>query len=101
MGELCDCPLKCKVKLVDVKEKIFDSFWDLSDFDKQNAYLFSCIEPYNVKKRYGKAAPEQSRRQKSYYFKVNIAGEMVRICKKTFMAVHGLQNNRGRVNNVL
>lgn len=30
-----------------------------------------------------------------------ILKEKERICKKSFLAVHGLQNNRGRLNNIL
>ena len=30
---------------------MFNGFWDLSDFDKQNAYLFGCIDAIPVKRR--------------------------------------------------
>lgn len=102
VGELCHCILKCKEMLTDPLQKvIFEEFWNLSNFDKQNAYLFGCIEAFGVKRRYGNSTPETSRRQKSYYFKVNIDGEMKRICRKSFLAVHGLQNSRGCLNNIL
>lgn len=101
IGELCNCPLKCQETLARVQNEIFEGFWNLGDFDKQNAYLFGCIEAFNVKRRYGNTTPETSRRQKSYYFKVNIDGELKRICRKSFLSVHGLQQNRGRLNNIL
>lgn len=101
IGELCTCPFKCQNILLPVKNELFDNFWNLADFDKQNAYLFDLIESYDVKRRYGEMPPELSRRQKSYYFKVKIGGNLHRVCRKSFLAVHGLQNNRGRLNNIL
>lgn len=52
IGNLCHCPLKCYEKLAIEKNNIFDGFWNLGNFDKQNAYLFGSIKPYNVKRRY-------------------------------------------------
>ncbi|KAJ4437340.1 hypothetical protein ANN_17479 [Periplaneta americana] len=81
--------------------RFFYGFWNLSTFDKQNGYLFGLIEAYTVKRRYGQGNSDQSHCQKSYYFMLNIDGKLVHICRKSFIAVHGLQNNRGRINNIL
>ena len=35
---------------------IFNSFWDLSDFNAQNAYSFSCIKANPAKRKYIKNA---------------------------------------------
>lgn len=41
------------------------------------------------------------RQQKSYYFKLNIKGNVVRVCRISILAVDSLQNERGRLNNIL
>lgn len=52
IGEMCNCPLKCKEKVSDAQKlTLFNSFWDMSDFNLQNSYLFGCVELVPVKRR--------------------------------------------------
>lgn len=46
IGELCQCPTKCFEMRT---ARIFNGLWDISEIDRQNAYLFGCIEFVPVK----------------------------------------------------
>lgn len=49
IGEMCNCPLKCKEKVSGAQKlTLFNSFWDMSDFNLQNSYLFGCAELVGV-----------------------------------------------------
>ncbi|KAJ8877620.1 hypothetical protein PR048_022075 [Dryococelus australis] len=48
----------------------------------QNAYLFGLIYTCSVKRRYGSTSLEYSLRQKSYYYRINIDGTLIRECRK-------------------
>ncbi|XP_077291998.1 uncharacterized protein LOC143915302 [Arctopsyche grandis] len=101
LGTMCKCPMKCYIKIpLAMRITIFNAFWGLEDFNQQNAYLFSNIQCINVKRRYGCTRADESYRQKSFIFKLKISGEDIRVCKKSFLSIHGLQNNRGRINKI-
>jgi len=77
-------------------ENIFSSFWESANFDVQNAYLYGQIRCVSANAR-----SRDSNRQYTYIYYVKGAnGEDVRICREAFLAVHGLQNNRGRLGNI-
>ncbi|KAJ8880453.1 hypothetical protein PR048_016923 [Dryococelus australis] len=74
--------------------EILNGFWNLANFDKQNALLFGLMEAYNVKRKYGSTSSESYRREKSYYYRIHIDEKLISVCRKSFMAVHDLQNHR-------
>ncbi|XP_039283499.1 uncharacterized protein LOC111052342 isoform X2 [Nilaparvata lugens] len=102
LGEMCKCPLKCHEKVTeDQKLVLFNAFWDMGNFNMQNAYLFGCIEKIPIKRRYCQN-PEASYKQNTFIFKIKLqSGSSLRVCKKSFMSIHGLQNARGRINNII
>lgn len=73
----------------------------MGKFLQTNHIYFWLITSFDVKKRYEETAPELFRQQKSYYFKLNIKGNVVRVCRMSILAVDSLQNERGRLNNIL
>lgn len=68
----------------------------MSDFNLQNSYLFGCVELVTVKRRYGND-PNASRRKHTFMFKIKLDGQSLRLCKKSFLSIHGLQKSRGRM----
>lgn len=99
IGPDCECPNKCFEKVGDETiQKIFKDFWALGDYNSQNAYLFGLINLTNVKRRYTKK--EISRRNFTITYSVKRRGQNVTVCKKAFLNIHGLQHNRGRINNL-
>lgn len=102
MGPPCDCKNKCREKLSNTHEIIFNKFWDLGSFDLQNFYLFGCIHVRNKNRSYKKKQKRQeSSRNITADYTVTVQGQSVKICKVEFMRVHGLQNSRGRVNRIV
>lgn len=99
VGPDCECPNKCYEKIGgDTIQKIFKDFWALADYNSQNAYLFGLINLTNVKRRYTKN--EKSRRNFTITYNIKRRGQNVTVCKKAFLNIHGLQRNRGRINNL-
>lgn len=73
----------------------------MGNFARQNAYLFGFIEKIAIKRRYCDNA-EGSYKQNTFIFKIKLkTGESLRVCKKSFMSIHGLQNSRGRIKNII
>lgn len=99
VGPDCECPNKCYEKIgSETIQKIFKDFWALGDYNSQNAYLFGLINLTNVKRRYTKK--EKSRRNFTITYNIKRRGQNVTVCKKAFLNIHGLQRNRGRINNL-
>ncbi|CAH1984379.1 unnamed protein product [Acanthoscelides obtectus] len=98
LGPPCTCKNKCREKLGEKELDIFKSFWDLGDYDKQNIYLYSCMEAIPKKRSYPKKTKKQvSSRNISIEYFVKLNGENVRLCKKEFLSVHGLQHSKKRI----
>ena len=75
--------------------QIFDGFWKLGDWNSQNSYLCGSIKISKVQRRYKrKDTSTPSRRNFSRQFYVNEDGASVRMCKKAFLAIHGVSNGR-------
>ncbi|PSN41196.1 hypothetical protein C0J52_04183 [Blattella germanica] len=102
MGPPCHCKANCR-ELINGKEAlIFHAFWDMGDYNAQNAYLFGCIKAQATKRRYPKKRthPDDSRRSFSYMYQVKVDGVEVTVCRDEFVALHGLQNSRGRLQHI-
>ncbi|XP_072399582.1 uncharacterized protein [Diabrotica undecimpunctata] len=66
--------------------------------DKQNIYLFSQIKSVPKKRTYLKKTKKHvSSRNVSIQYFVKIKGIDVKICKQEFLAVHGLQKSKKRI----
>ena len=97
MGNSCSCPNKCWEKVNGDAEHIFNSFWDLGNHVSQNTYLIHSIKLLNKKRCYTKEKHSRREFNFEYYVKVNAVD--VKICKEMFLALHGLQNSRKRIEN--
>ena len=95
----CKCKLKC-FEIVDEaqRQKLFDGFWETTDFNLQNAYISGCVKVISVKRRYTDT-PDDSRRNYSRVFYVQNGSVSSRICKQAFLKIHDISN--GRLNRVL
>ena len=93
----CGCTLKCYDRIQESqRQAIFDGFWQISNFDVQNAYLCGCVKIMNIKKRY---TSTKSRRDFSRVYYINNGGVSDKICKTAFLRIHGISN--GRLDRVL
>ncbi|XP_069670816.1 uncharacterized protein [Periplaneta americana] len=102
VGPPCTCKRNCRSQLQGTEESIFNSFWNLKEYDIQNQYLFSCLRGVPKKRSYPKKTKKQSSSRRlsvTYHVKVNSVD--IQICKTEFLAVHGLQNSRGRIYNII
>lgn len=101
LGPPCKCKRKCRDLLQGEEKSIFNSFWDLKTFDKQNTYLFGIIKSIGKKRNYPKKTKRQeSSRSTTFKYYVKIKGRDQEVCKEEFLSTHGLQNNKRRVYNV-
>nr|CAI5859197.1 unnamed protein product [Callosobruchus analis] len=99
LGSPCRCKYKCREKLEGTQESIFNKFWDLGSYYKQNSYLFGCMKLDKKKRDYRKKQKRQeSSKKMNAVYNVNVNSQNIRICKTEFLNVHGLQSSRGRIN---
>lgn len=54
IGSPCECPKKSSELLNGSEGEIFKSFWDMGDYNLQNAYLFGLIKCTRPLRRYKK-----------------------------------------------
>uniref|UniRef100_A0A6P7H074 Uncharacterized protein LOC114344494 n=1 Tax=Diabrotica virgifera virgifera TaxID=50390 RepID=A0A6P7H074_DIAVI len=71
----------------------------MNSFDTQNAYLQGCMRYKNVIRKKTKALV--SKRSQTIEYKLKSQGKDVKVCKIAFLSIHGLQKNRGRVENLV
>ncbi|XP_068228526.1 uncharacterized protein [Palaemon carinicauda] len=98
MGPPCNCKKKCWSKIEHGADEIFSSFWDMGNFDEQNVYLYGNISIKPVSRHYVKGS---NRRTYTFTYWCKVRGKHVEVCKEMFMGVHGLQNSRGRIGNLM
>lgn len=100
-GPDCKCKFHCfdRISQHD-REKIFDEFWKLGNFNLQNSYLFGCLKQETTKRKTKKTNSPSKRCYSFQYYVGTTDGVKVRVCKMAFLSVHGLQNHRGRVENI-
>ena len=101
LGPDCSCRKQCMSALTRSHcQSLFSNFWAINDFNQQNAFLFGQIQSIKPARRYVDA--RDSRRQFTFLFYVkDDCGESVRVCKQAFLSIFGLQNCRGRINNIM
>ncbi|CAG9826904.1 unnamed protein product [Diabrotica balteata] len=102
MGEDCLCKRKYfEVESANERKCIFQKFWEINNFNTQNAYLFGCIH-IKTKSRGTKPKESPSRRSHSVDYLITTTGNISYqlSCKKAFLNIYGLQHNRGRIENI-
>lgn len=99
IGPPCGCPKRCFTAIPKDKiSDIFKEFWNIKNFDLQNSYLCGLIKAIPIKRKYTKT--ENSRRNHTFEFYIKIGTDQLKVCKKAFLALHGLHKHRGRVENL-
>lgn len=103
LGADCNCKRQCFTRFTeDERRNIFNAFWEMKNFNLQNSYIFGCLE---VKRKNRSTKPKNcdSRRSHTVYYYIMSSSQSskVQVCKKAFLSIHGLQTNRGRLENVV
>ena len=91
LGPQCKDGCFEKVSMEKVND-ILDAFWAIGDYDKQNVYIAGCISEERFKRKYTKK--ETSQREVKTVFKVMHSGVSYTVCRKGFMAMHGMTRDR-------
>jgi hypothetical protein len=87
-GILCkeNCHRQCCIKLNEShRQSVFNSFYDLSDENFKNAYLFGCLKPMTPKIM---RVDAHSHHKLSFPYFVTIDGQCSSICKAAFSKLH-------------
>lgn len=99
----CGCKYRCIPELgtPESRKKVFDHFWKLADFTKQNAYIAQTVVLVPVVQKDEEKVIERFTRTYTRIYNVQFkpSEETVRVCKMAFLQLHGLSN--GRVDRVL
>lgn len=95
----CHCLKNC-INLINVEERknIFDNFWNLGNFNKQNVYLHGATEQHIVQRkrlRNGKGSP----RNYTYKYYLKSTHGNVSVCKKFFLSTFNI--SAGRLQRIL
>lgn len=86
------CKDGCFAKLgVDVVEDVFKRFWEIGDYDKQNAYITQRVRSVPVKRKYTKSG--QSSRV-NYEYTVKHYDAVHKVCRRGFISIHGINEKR-------
>lgn len=100
VGPTCGCPQKCREKLKNKEQEIFNAFWSIGKYEDQNAYLSDLLQIMTPKRRRNskkRASNVESRRGVSVQYFLKVDDADVQVCKKEFLAVHGLRTKRVEV----
>ena len=90
----CHCTKRCNEKFTEAERKrIFESFWKLGDFSKQNVYIRSSALSHRVKRkriRDGSA----SEKNISYTYVLTDGANSQIVCKKYFLETFQLSHGK-------
>ena len=100
LGDDCKCPRKCFDRSDETcRKRLFDYFWNSGDYHGQTSYLFKMLEVHPVERR--RPRHKESRRKYSVCYYIYNNQTKLKICKKAFMNIHGLQNSESRISRVI
>lgn len=90
----CGCPKKCVTLFTENERKaIFESFWNLKDFNLQNSYLFALVQKTTVSRKRPKDGSRAGKKVSfKYFIKSSIKTESV--CKKYFLKTFQISDGR-------
>lgn len=94
LGPSCKCNRKCGETIGQTEaEHIFNSFWNIGNYNEQNAFLFGSIKVFPKKRSYKKKTKSNtSRRTHSVQYYVKSRGQDIRVCKVKFISIYGLKS---------
>ena len=95
VGSPCTCKMRCFDKLgQETITKIFKEYWELANYDLQNANLQSKMKKHDIKpKRRGAPEPKRSG-SFSYFLKKSGVEDPIRVCKAAFISMHGISKHK-------
>ncbi|XP_045132926.1 uncharacterized protein LOC123517102 [Portunus trituberculatus] len=98
--EPCECRNGCIPALgtPETRQKVFNSFWGLASFTRQNAYIARMVTLAPLSQR-RTSAPLSRTYSRVYSVPFEGGNEKVQVCKLAFLRLHGVSN--GRVDRVL
>lgn len=85
---------------MDYRKTLFEEFYNLADYNKQQQYLQRLIHPQMIQRRRNGRYdhPNESRRQHSFaYYLILRGGSEVRVCLKTFCNTFGITPRRVQI----
>ena len=67
IGPPCKCQKKCREKMIEKRIQIFNDFWNLGSYTRQNTYLFECIKAVPKNRSYKNKIKSQASSRKINY----------------------------------
>lgn len=91
----CLCKQKCFEKIEEQSRKhSFDSFWKLSSFTSQNAYLCGLVKQEVPKYRRPRGGTRKPKTTSNVYYIHNKSGNSIKVCKKYFIETFKISDGR-------
>lgn len=87
------CPDGCFDKVGnDVVQRVFASYWDISEYNLKNAYLFSRVQTVPCKRKRTERAVSQ--KKTNYVYTVKDSNNVHKLCRKGFLSIHGISEKK-------
>ncbi|XP_072401628.1 uncharacterized protein [Diabrotica undecimpunctata] len=93
----CKCPLACRSIRLEYLVELYNHFYEMADYSKQQSYLQRFIHPQLIKRRrHGQYEhPSESRRKHSFTYHLLLpGGSEIRVCLKTFCSTFAVTPRR-------
>ncbi|XP_076058390.1 uncharacterized protein LOC143035331 isoform X2 [Oratosquilla oratoria] len=94
VGPACKCGCFDKVGMDSINE-LFNKFWEMGDFNHQNAYISKMVTSMEVKRCRVKR-DRTSRQKRRIVYKVINNNTVHSICRNAFYSIHGITEKRVR-----
>ena len=94
IGPPCTCKQACFDKIGGMQNvsKIFISFWNIGEYNKQTAYLQKFISRKEVSR--SRVKDKIGRRKNTLKYSVMVNDVEYKVCKIAFMSIHGVSKKR-------
>ena len=93
IGEKCNCFCFDKVGIEKI-QKIFDNFWKIEDFNKQNKYISELVGQNDIKR--SRVQGRSSRVSRRMTYGIKFENETFDVCRTAFYSIHGISEKRVR-----
>ncbi|XP_072763725.1 uncharacterized protein [Anoplolepis gracilipes] len=95
----CNCSKKCIERINETQRiEIFNKFWNIDDFNKQNVFLYASVQRESVNRRRPRNN-SGTKRAYAYKFYLVTSGGNILVCKKFF--INTFQISTGRIDRIL
>ena len=96
----CNCRMKCNNKISsDERKSMFESFWNMAEFGKQNSYICGLVQRNEVKRRRPRKEGSSQRKGSNKCYLKTTEGLLIQVCQSFFLKT--FQLSEGRVNRAL